>query len=253
MTQNGPAAPATDPPISPTDAWLAVADDLLWAINHALSNRLAALTSITRILEHSDTGADPLLAVLSGEIEQLERTVELLRLLPRHPDEQPEPVLLAELLPNVLALHRLQGEWRDLEYEVHGADGVSPVCVEPSLLAHALLLLLSAAARIAKRAGNPRISLRCGGDEDWSVLVIESPPAPAAGGVAPATAAQGWKPIDARAVEALLRGAGGELIGNHFAGDPAGGVYFELRLPTLVAVRRAEKARGAGPGAAGSA
>jgi hypothetical protein len=59
-----PLIDPTDSLTSPTEAWLSVCDDLLWAFNHALSNRLAALTSITRILEYSDTGLDPLLSAL---------------------------------------------------------------------------------------------------------------------------------------------------------------------------------------------
>ena len=40
------------------DTWLNVSDSLLHGVNHALSNRLAALGAVARILEHSDAARD---------------------------------------------------------------------------------------------------------------------------------------------------------------------------------------------------
>ncbi|CAN5677517.1 hypothetical protein BH23GEM3_BH23GEM3_05200 [soil metagenome] len=237
MPSEAPEAPV--PPIPVADAWLGVSDDLLWGINHALSNRLAAVAAVVRILQFSDTGLDPLFSVLGQEITNLEKTIALLRLLPRNPDEQPEPVHLTDTLTSVLALHRLQSDGRDLEYEVDAAPDVLPVWIEPSTLAHALLLLLSSAARIAERAGNTSISVTCRGDEDWATLAIESPPPqPGAGEAEESEWDDSWKPVDARVVEVLLEGAGGELMESRFAGDPARGVCYRMRLPTLLAVRR---------------
>jgi hypothetical protein len=241
MTQ-APRPPSKPVPVSESEAWLAVSDELLWGINHALSNRLAALISLVRILEHSETGLDPLLDVLRREVDTLERTISLLRLLPRNAGELPEPVRLVELLPDVLALHRLQSEIRDLDFQLHEQPDLQPVWIEPATLAHALLLLLSAATRIARRARQSSISIWCRGDSEWVELIIESPPSPTGEPLQVDATAQEWVPLDARVVERLLEGAGGRLAENHFSGDPARGVYFELRLPTLSAVRRRQAA-----------
>jgi hypothetical protein len=237
LTVSSPAPGLAPAPPSPAEVWLSVCNDLLWGFNHALSNRLAALTSIVRILEHSDTGLDPLLGVLSEEIGNLERTLSLLRLLPQNPAEAPEAVLLQDLIPPLLELHRLQNDGRDLEFDLDLDSTTFPVWVEPSALSHAILLLLAATSRAARRAGSTAVSIRYHGNERSVALAIATLPSEGNGELGE----DSWMPIDTRVVERLLDPTGGELVKEYGAGDPREGARFELRLPTLLEVREREQ------------
>jgi hypothetical protein len=207
---------------SPAEAWLGVSDELLAAANHALSNRLAALISLVRVLEYGDAAANPLLAVLQQEVDRLEQTTGLLRLLPRDAYDQPEPVLLADVLPSVLALHRLRGDAREIEFEVRESADPAPAWVSPGLLSHALLMTLDAATRVALRAAAASVEIASTGSDEHVGVVVELP--------------DGAKLDEAESAllasaEALLRQAGGELVS---------GARIEVRLPTLAAARRRE-------------
>jgi hypothetical protein len=225
---------------SPAEAWLSVCDELLWAFNHALSNRLAALTSITRILEYSDTGLDPLLSALSSEIGSLEKTLALLRLLPRSPTAVHEPVRLEDLLPEVVSLHRLQTEFRDLDYGIDAQPDTTPIWVEPSRLTHTLLLLLAAASGVACRNGGSAVAIGYTGDDRYVRLVIGTPPSTEGPGPSDSPQVDG-PPLKGEVVRELVVRLGGELVEASCGDDPRSGVRFELLLPTLLSVRARER------------
>jgi hypothetical protein len=216
------------------DAWLSVCDELLWGFNHALSNRLAALTSLVRILEHSDTGLEPLLTVLSGEIGTLDRTLALLRLLPRNLDELAEPVRLQDVLPAVLELHRLQSDAREVEFLLDADEHCLPAWIQPSRLTHALLLLLARVSRATRQAEPTQAMIRCSGDDDEVRVVVD------AAGARPDPASRERDGVLA-AIEGLVGHAGGEVREARIGGAAVGGLRWELRLPSLLAVRRRER------------
>jgi hypothetical protein len=222
-------------PIADTgiDAWLAVSDDLLWGFNHALSNRLAAISSITRILEYSDTGLDPLLAALSEEIETLERTLKLLRLVPRSPRSTAEPVLLNELVPEVVRLHGVRSDATDLRMETYFDDGLQPVWVDPARLSHALLIVFAAVSRFAYRSGERAIAVRAGSTAELATIGFTTP-----SGVGAPSLSASFDPAEVAMVRRLIAEGGGEL--RDAESDPPG---VELRLPTLLAVRERERNR----------
>jgi signal transduction histidine kinase len=229
MTRPDPAPP-TAPAATAAEAWLGVSDELLSAINHALSNRLAALISLARVLEYGDAAGNPLLPMLQQEVERLEQTTSLLRLLPREAHDQPEPVRLADVLPNVLALHRLRSDARDLKLDVRTASDPAPAWVSPGLLSHALLMLLDTATRAALRAAAASVAVSCYGGDEFVGVVVELP--------AQANLAAQETTLLASIGE-MLRQAGGELV----ADSPdagAGPARIEVRLPTLAAVRKRE-------------
>lgn len=217
-------------PNDPADAaaWLAVSDELISAVNHALNNRLAALLSLSRVLEFDDAAANPLVAVLQEEVERLERTTTLMRLLPRDPHEAAEPVVLADLFRDALALHRLRSGARDLEYDVGEAGDAPPAWAPPTALTHALLILLSALTTEHPPADAGAVRVTYGGDADEALLAIELPPALAA--VAPEAAER----LDA--VEDRLARWGGSLVRD--GAGTGGGPRIEVRLPSLAAARR---------------
>ena len=152
-------------------AWLTLSDALLRGVGHAMNNRAAALSAVVQVL--AATGPEgPLESALRSETGRLQRVVELLRLLPRRWESEPEPVL-----------------------------------IEPSLLIHVLCLLGTAAANEAARTGARAVTFRGSGSEDAvrvDILLGESderladPAAPGAG-------------EDPMAAAALLARAGGEL------------------------------------------
>ncbi len=222
---------------SATDAWLSVSDDLLWGFNHALSNRLAAITSIARILEYSDTGLDSLLSALSGEITSLEDTLKLLRLVPRDPRAPAEPVLLEDLVPEVVRLHELRTDVADLGFETDFEGEPQPVWIQPGRLAHTLLIGLATASRVAIAVGNRVVLVRVRATGD--VVSIE---VVAKGHDQGARLGGLMTDFESQAMGELIADAGGEF-------DEVGGGGEEeergvaIRLPTLVAVRARERDR----------
>jgi C4-dicarboxylate-specific signal transduction histidine kinase len=213
---------------------LTVSDDLLWGFSHALSNRLAAISSITKIIEYSDTGLDPLLSALSDEISTLDRTLALLRLIPRNPDGTPEPVNLSELLPELLEVHRLRGEMREFRVTLREDGEALPVWAEPARLGHALLLLLDAVTRSARPTGDQELDVALTGDEVYAIVRLELRGADGGAG----NEGKPLSPVETGVVRELLEESGGELCADGDSVD--GGFRFEVRIPTLPEVRRRE-------------
>lgn len=223
------------------EGWLGVSDGLLRGINHALSNRVAAVGAVARILERGDTGGEPLMRALLGEVEQMERVIRLLQLLPRERDGgAPEPVHVPDLLGDVVMLHQLQSALRDVTCEVAAGADTAPVWIEPVLLTHALLMLLNDAARVVQLAGSGRLLVHCDSDAAWTRVTVEAhTAAPVAAGAGAPT--DSLATVEPETVAMLLRSSGGELVVEER--NPAGGTErWQLRLPTLAEVRRREAA-----------
>jgi hypothetical protein len=213
------------------DAWLLLSDNLLWAINHALNNRLAALGSLVRVMEANAAAEDPLLTMLGQEVERLDAVLRLLRIMPRDPMEEPEPMGLAEVLPDVLSLHGTPHNAVPVRYEPAEAEAVQPVLTARSNLVRALLLLLAGAGRVTRDAPSGEVRLRFRDDGDEVVLVVESRPAQGSG---EGGAADGGAAL--QAVESLLMAAGARLV--------QGEGVVEVCLPSLRGARRREREGG---------
>lgn len=227
--------------VEPTDdAWLSVSDSLLHGVNHALSNRLAALGAVARILESGYPGRDPLIEMLIGEVGQIENVAGLLHLLPRDRGADAEPIHLPDLLGGAIALHRLQGPLRDTRYEVEEDPATLPVWAERWALVHALLMLMSAAARAAQLRGGQTVLVRYSGDETFVSLSVEAPLMEGEAELAGSRPEELLDPVDLGAVAALLKPSDGVLMADE---DPGGScaARFEIRLPTLVEARRREE------------
>lgn len=214
------------------DVWLTVCDELLWGFNHSLSNRVAAITSISRILDHSDTGLDPLLSALTGEIDTLERMLSLLRLIPRDRDGSPEPVLVEDLLPDVLRLHELRGG--ACGFDVQKSGDPQPVWMARASLIHALVLALGAAGRAARDGSVGGI--RVDSSEEKVMVEIASSVAAAHGApVGSSALSEGERTL----LGVLIGDAGGEVAEGK--GEATGRWELRLGLPTLIAVRSRER------------
>jgi hypothetical protein len=227
--------PDVVPPDQATaDLWLSVSDDLIRGLTHALNNRFAAIASLARLVSDDGTGASPLLAALSKEIDTLERSLRLLRWLPSNPKESAEPVRLRDLMPEILELHRLSGVALDLEFDVR-SDGDTPALwVEPVRLAHALLLLLNVASRLALANQTPVVQIRVSGDDEVVSVVLGASLAARADRGVPACT-----PLEVQLVRLLLGSAGGELVEGDAVANLGSG-QITLRLPTLLAIRKRE-------------
>src|SRR5215218_888257 len=126
--------------------WLVVSDALLRGVGHAMNNRAAALSAVVQVLASSGPQG-PLEGALRSETERLQRVVELLRLLPRRWESDPEPVLVEELVPSALELLALHSDLPETRFRWEANGALPPVLVEPSLLIHVLCLLGTAAAK----------------------------------------------------------------------------------------------------------
>jgi hypothetical protein len=206
--------------VIPEEVWLPVSAELIAGVHHALNNRVGALSAVTQVLEGEMNAAHPLRLALADEVKRLQATVRVLTLLPRPADAVPEPVLLPDLLPGITELYGLHHGVRDTECVVETEHGILPLYCEPTLLAHLLLTLLIAAGETAREAG-AQVRLRASGDEREVVVTIEP---------------EGAETLRVEALRAWAEELGGAVAG--------GAGRYELRLPTLLEVRRRERESG---------
>ena len=200
----------TEEPLERSDGaadgpWLTVSDALLRGVGHALNNRAAALSAVVQVLASEADG--PLEGALRAETERLQRAVELLRLLPRRWDSEPEPVLVADLVKSAIELLVLHADLPELRYEWTPDGSLPPVLVEPSLLTHVLCLLGTAAAREAGRTGARSVAFR--GSSTGEVVRVEV--SVGEGNPAYAGPDEEGENTDADAARALLARAGGSF------------------------------------------
>jgi hypothetical protein len=207
-------------------AWLDVSDGLLRGVGHALNNRAAALSAVVQVLASEAEG--PLEGALRSETERLQRVVELLRLLPRRWESEPEPVLVDDLVKSAIELLALHGDLPETRYDWTADGSLPPILVEPSLLTHVLCLLGTAAAREAARNGARSVAFRGSSTAEavrMEIAVGEGNPAYGNG--------DAGESLDPGAAEALLARAGGS-----FEMEKEGGLRMTVSLPTLAAARR---------------
>lgn len=241
---------AATPPVGPADGVVIVFQAMLRGLSHTLSNRVAAILALGSAFEPGVPADVELVDALRSEGTRLEELLRLQRLLGgsamggAHGD--PEPLHLPDLIPDVVLLHAQRSASRELPLETGGDPSVLPVRVRPSALVQALLALVTAGAESVRGAPGASLALRYGGDAVMTVVTLDARtpegPAPdaesarlgASTPTVPATAL-------ARAAEWLLADAGAQLTETRLPDE--GGVRFELALPTLLEVRRRERAR----------
>ena len=219
----------------------AVSDSLLRGLTHTLSNRATTLGAVANLLDSDEVTADELVRALTREAERLEEIVRLLRMLPSDRSGTAEPMRLPELLAEVVALHEHHCELRDVPCRLVAGVDVPPVWIERSTLTHALLVLLTAAKRDALAAGGGALSVRCSGDHARVSVLVE---AHAGGRTNPVSRRTPLgEPLDVGTLRELLAEVGAELVVTQCGADGRDGGRYELRLPTLVEVRRRERAQ----------
>src|SRR6185436_451445 len=90
---------------------------------------------------------------LSGEVARLTEPNRIIHLLRRDPGPGEEPLILDDVLADVLAIHRYLHDVRELEVTIVPTRYVEPVRVERWALVHVLTMLLGDAKRLAKDTG----------------------------------------------------------------------------------------------------
>jgi hypothetical protein len=219
------------------ERWLAIHDELLRGIAHALSNRVATMSVVTFMLDAPGADVGRQADALRGETEQIEALLMAMRALPRGIDGGAEPMIAGDAVRGALALHAHHGELRDVPCEVVTEGDVPPVLADPQALLHAVVAALTAARRhAASRGTGARLTVR--GTADRVQLVagidgetLEPIDAGAPGGDAGIDATiDAATEADAAAARWLLQEDGGHAIAR-----PAG---LLLELPTLQAARR---------------
>lgn len=193
--------------------WGATRDALLRGISHALGNRMGALTGLTRILQYSETGAEPLIETLAEELERMQSVHALLAVLADEDPPLAAPLMLVDLLRDVELLHQLRIDLREVPLEIRFDRAALPLWAARVPLTQALVLLVERAA-LQTASTEGRVVLCCEGDEE--VLRVRTEPV--IGGAEDA-------------LRALAAAAGAEW-------DEGAAV---LCVPTLVARRKAER------------
>ena len=231
MTLAGPAALIPDPL---TD----IRDGILRGVAHALSNRVAALSGVAGLVDFGSLPADRLSRALGSEVSQLGQLVEMVRLLPADTRPRGEAIELRVMLPAVVALHALHADLRDVACSVQHDRDAQPIHLSRSAFVHAVLLLIDVAKRDALRSRGS-VSLSYRGDSTWVTVAVES----LGGATLPAPEGSTADDLELRRdVAAAVAELDPSLVVDvkPRGEQPGSGLRLELRLPTLLEVRRRE-------------
>lgn len=210
--------------VAGADEWQNLVDEVLRGLHHDLNNRLGSLSAVVEMGQMGDLPTQPSpFNTLAADLTRLGEANRVIRLLPRDRSAGEEPLILDDVLADVLAIHRFLHELRDLQVTIVPTRFVEPVRCDRWALLHVLTMLLTEAKHLAKDSAAAVRSVT--ESDEQTVRVQFQVGAPA---LAEAPAALG--PY----VEQLAATFGGTVT------RKAGAV--ELRMPTLKA-RRASARR----------
>lgn len=195
-------------------------DDLVAGLTHALSNRVATISAAAHWLGSASGEARQVAVMLAEETAKLEDIVHLLRLLPENERAPAEPIHVPEMLAETAALFRHHRALRGRRCVVQAASDVQPVWAPRAALRQALLLALAA----TEQGAGQEVTIGCAGTD--AVVVLSIGPADPDASAA-----------DTIAVRDAMRATGGDALD----GDAS---RYELRLPTLLEIRRGARDRG---------
>lgn len=201
--------------------WLTVHDDLLRALAHAVSNRMATVAATAALLEHGIMPEARVVNGLAADAQRMERLLQALRHLPRRVDGAPEPLLVTDALEGAQTLIEEHPDLRDRTVVVELIGDVQPVRAEPGAVLHAAAVAILSAARYTSAGRAVRVTLETVGD----VVRVA-----AFGDDGPHYGAEELREEDARAIAWLLADHAGRAE-SHESG-------CAFTLPTLQASRR---------------
>ena len=220
-----------DEPDPAASAWRHVAEDVLHGLNHALSNRLNALASYAVLLEAGESVDKEQEHHVISEVDRLEQLLKLYRLVPFAGGTTSEPVLIADIVPDALALLHSLLDVRDIPVTIDGNPETPPVLESATAFTQAVLMMLDGVARLVPEGElGGGILLHYTGDADWVYVATET--------AMPVSATERRAVIDLSAIHALVPSA--RVAASAVTRDPAI-VRISLRVPTLAATRRRER------------
>lgn len=154
--------------------WLALSDDLLAGLVHALNNRITALSVCAEL---AGMGDEEMLkeGLLLAEVVRLQRVAAQFGMMSAR--GQPEALEVAPVMDDALAIHALHPRMRAVECELAREGEAQPVRTPRWALLRALLVLVDGAKSGAQHAGRSEARIRLVYDEA-SVRVV----APSSGG-----------------------------------------------------------------------
>ena len=202
--------------------WLAIHDELLRGLAHALSNRVATVAAAAYLIESQERPSAASAQLLRIEADQLEGILHLVRLLPRGNDGDAEPVMAADAARTAIELHGHHAVLHGIPCELAKADDVQPAWGDHIALPQAIAVGLGVAKRAAVDQRGVRIAVSS--TDDVVRLAIECPfhPRGTVHGVDDA--------LDIEAINWLLAATGGDAVLTD------GGCTIEV--PSLSAARR---------------
>ena len=141
--------------------WLALSDDLLAGLVHALNNRVTALSVCAELaglgdLEMVKEG------VLQSEVARLQRVSVLIGCFPAR--GVAEALDIGPVLDDALAIHSHHPRTRRVECTVHVGHGMQPVRAPRWALLRLLLVIMDAAKGGAQEAGRGSVSIELTSD-----------------------------------------------------------------------------------------
>lgn len=128
--------------------WLAIHDELLRGLTHALSNRLGVFEALTTVLEHGGAPDERATSNVRQNVEQLHALLQLFRLLPQRNRERDgaaaEPTLITDAVELAVQLVSHHETVRDASIVVERVNDIVPVWANPLALVHAISVALCA-------------------------------------------------------------------------------------------------------------
>lgn len=143
--------------------WLALSDDLLSGLVHALNNRVTALSVCAELaalgdLEMVEDG------VLQSEVARLQRVSALIGSLPAR--GVAEALDIGPVLDDALAIHSHHPRMRRVECTVQVSAGMQPVRAPRWAMLRLLLVMVDAAKGGAQEAGQASTSIELASDAE---------------------------------------------------------------------------------------
>lgn len=209
---------------TPTEEWAALAEwvqlseALLRGLIHSLNNRVTALGAFAELASMGDEEFTAQ-AVLPEEMKRMQQVTYLLRLLLAD-DSAPEALEVVPVLNDAIALHAQHPRLRSLPCLLSRAGTLLPVRAPRWALLRVLLLMIEGAKQALGTHATEGAAISVAGDEETLTVRVRMD------GELPAYAV------------AMAERCGGTLAS---VDDVA-----ELSLPTLLAVRRQERATRSG-------
>lgn len=139
--------------------WLAIHDELLGGLTHALSNRIATISAVAHMIELAHQSDERATHMLRVETDQLENLLQLLRLLPRRDRCEAEPIMASDAARSAIALHTFYPTLREIACELIVDDNLAPAWADPSALQHAIVVALNVAKRATGGVGATRVHI----------------------------------------------------------------------------------------------